>query len=295
MAIIKGIYGFSIEPSQIQRGLAMYHIGNGEPVFLMPYPHASSPTSMAESPLAVILLDLGYSVITFDPPSSFQSSRPATCGMKEMIDCTNETLAFFKIHDSISLVSHSMGGFCAIAFTINYPEKVKSLTVIGSPSGWKAVKKWGVQKSWKWNEKAYWQSRRWGARVILGMDNLKIHKKLDNLITSVSYHQRKYIERTPVLKSDRKKPAPVRAKWLKKVRKYDYFDELEMIIVPTLIIAGKYDRQAPLKMCYELNYGIIGSEMKIFSNSGHFPFIEEQEKFTKIIGQFLQYSSVDKK
>lgn len=50
----------------IHNGLAVYQSGEGTPLLLLPYPHASTLRPMGEDKLAVLLVGLGYRVITDD-------------------------------------------------------------------------------------------------------------------------------------------------------------------------------------------------------------------------------------
>jgi pimeloyl-ACP methyl ester carboxylesterase len=69
----------------MNNGLAIYSIGEGCPVLLMPYPHGFPTSATAESALAQVLLELGYRVVTFDPPGAFRSTRPARIGMSKCL------------------------------------------------------------------------------------------------------------------------------------------------------------------------------------------------------------------
>jgi hypothetical protein len=109
---------FSQDNRVINNGLAMYKIGKGEPVLLMPYPHASAYHSMSESQLVQILNNFGFSVLTFDPPGIYHSTRKADVTLDEMLQCSNELLEYFDIKDSILVIGHSQSGFCAIAYSI---------------------------------------------------------------------------------------------------------------------------------------------------------------------------------
>jgi hypothetical protein len=55
----------AVEPAAILNGLAVYRVGEGDPVFLMPYPHASAEVPMAECELSKIVTSLGRSVLCF--------------------------------------------------------------------------------------------------------------------------------------------------------------------------------------------------------------------------------------
>ena len=71
----------------IRNGLAIYRIGEGEPILLMPGPHRFARPGL---PLTDALIDglvgLDRQVVTFDPPGSGRSTRRARLGMEEMID-----------------------------------------------------------------------------------------------------------------------------------------------------------------------------------------------------------------
>jgi proline iminopeptidase len=230
-------------------------------------------------------------VLTFDPPGNFSSTRHPKVDMQEMFDCTKEVLDHFEIADNIDIVGHSMGSFCALAFAIHYPVQVKKLVLIGSTSGWRAVSKWGIHKNWRWyKDKEFWQCIYWGSRIFLGIDNLKIHKQLDNLVENVSFVDKKHVKLVQINPDDHKKPAPRRSKWMTHLRKnkIDYNERLNEIESPVLICVGKFDPQTPVIMNQEVHDGIKNSRLIIFNNSGHSPFIEEREYFTEQIKQFLE-------
>ncbi len=177
--------------------------------------------------------------------------------------------------------------FRALAYTIENQNRVKRLILIGSTSGWKAIRKWGVHKTWKWwRDKEFWQSRYWGTKIILVFNNLKIQKKLDNIVKQASFVDKKYVHILTIDKDDNQKPLPIRGKWLDNVRKYDYKNRISTIAVPVLICVGKFDPQTPLIMSKALNDGIKNSQLKIFNNSGHSPFIEESKYFIEMLTDF---------
>ncbi|MBE0653862.1 MAG: alpha/beta fold hydrolase, partial [Bacteroidales bacterium] len=153
-----------MDPVKIQNGLAVYSLGEGPAVFLMPYPHASSARSTADGRFAELILHSGFRVITFDPPSFARSTRTSSSDLHEMFACTIECLEYFNIGNPIPFLGHSMGGFCALALSIEHPAIVSGLLLSGSPSGWNDVKKYSIHKKWNWWEKKFWLSRYYGLR-----------------------------------------------------------------------------------------------------------------------------------
>jgi pimeloyl-ACP methyl ester carboxylesterase len=279
-----------VEPNAMIRGLAVYRVGDGEPVLLMPYPHASTAQSMAESDLATALVESGRTVITFDPPGIFRSDRKPRITMDEMHECAVETISYFGIDSPIDIVGHSMGGFCALAFAVEKPEKVKRLAVIGTPSGWPAVTRWGVHQYWKWHECEWWQSRFWGFLVMMGWDNLLVHKKLENIVGYASVFDKSLASPLEIESGDRYRPAPTRSKWMRflQTRKPDYLNALPHMDIPVLVCVGRHDPQTPVIACKELADGISQAEFVVFEQSGHAPFLEEPYVFTETLKSFLK-------
>jgi len=63
---------------------------------------------------------------------------------------------------------------------------------------------------------------------------------------------------------------------------------LHEIAVPTLIIGGREDWiMPPAQGAERLHAALPGSTLAIFEKSGHFPFVEEQEKFNMIVSEWI--------
>jgi proline iminopeptidase len=67
---------------------------------------------------------------------------------------------------------------------------------------------------------------------------------------------------------------------------YDVEDRLGSITAPTLITVGRHDWVTPPGESELLAARIPGSELVIYEHSGHFPFIEEREKFIDDVRAF---------
>jgi proline iminopeptidase len=70
---------------------------------------------------------------------------------------------------------------------------------------------------------------------------------------------------------------------------YNVSARLSEITVPTLILAGREDWITPPAQGAErLHAGIPNSQLVIFEESGHFPFIEEPERFNAVLKEWLR-------
>ena len=69
---------------------------------------------------------------------------------------------------------------------------------------------------------------------------------------------------------------------------FNTIERLGEITVPTLVMAGRDDWITPPREGAErIHTALPNSELVIFEDSGHFPFIEEQEKFLKTVGDWI--------
>ena len=87
---------------------------------------------------------------------------------------------------------------------------------------------------------------------------------------------------------DRSKGIPIRRIWSKNLWKnIDFTEQLDIVRAKTLICAGRHDTQTPIVLNEELLIGIPNSKMVVFEQSGHFPFIEETNRFTSVLEEFF--------
>ncbi|HEY6406840.1 MAG TPA: alpha/beta fold hydrolase [Ktedonobacteraceae bacterium] len=69
---------------------------------------------------------------------------------------------------------------------------------------------------------------------------------------------------------------------------FNVLSRLHEITVPTLVMAGRHDWITPPAQAAErLHAGLPNSQLAIFEQSGHFPFIEEQDLFVKTVRDWI--------
>lgn len=270
-------------------GLAMYRRGTGPEVLVLPYPHASTHRPMAEDRLSDLLVGAGFTVVSFDPPGAYRSSRPMRGDMAEMLGCCGEVLDVAGVRTPALVVGHSMGSLCALGLAIERPSLVARLVLVGSLSGFPAMRRWSVPHNWRpWRDQEWWQCMWLGTRQMLGLGTLATYRRLDNLVERASVVDPALAELFVVEHGDERRPQPARAIWLQTVRKVDYRRRLAEVGVPTLVLVGRHDPQTPMPCAHELVAGIPGSRLAVFQRSGHAPFIEEPEAFTREVPAFLR-------
>jgi proline iminopeptidase len=69
---------------------------------------------------------------------------------------------------------------------------------------------------------------------------------------------------------------------------FNMLDRLGEITTPTLVLGGRYDWITPPAQGSErIHSGIPNSKLVIFENSGHFCYIEEHDKFVKVVSDWI--------
>jgi proline iminopeptidase len=278
-----------VEPVSVVDGLAVYTAGSGEPVLLFPYPHGHTTEPMAQSPIASILTGMGRTVVTFDVPGAYRSTREPVGDMDEMIRSADETLDRLGIQDPVDVVGHSMGGLAALAYAIERPERTRRLMLVTSLSGFPAAARWGFPGSaFRLYEPDYWRLILWGIRLNAGRGGFSLHKRLQNLMERASYYDKAFFTPVETDAGDSEKGVPIRTIWSQNMySRLSYADRLGEVRASTLILAGRHDPEAPLQCSEELLQGIPDANLVVFEQSGHFPFIEEAALFAQTVDAFL--------
>jgi pimeloyl-ACP methyl ester carboxylesterase len=68
---------------------------------------------------------------------------------------------------------------------------------------------------------------------------------------------------------------------------FDRRADLAKIAVPTLLVAGETDRNAPVRTMQKMAEAIPGSQLEIFAGIGHSPHLESPERFNAVLKAFL--------
>lgn len=202
-----------------------------------------------------------YKVILIDLPSFGNS--PSFQNPPSIKDLHNLLDAFIKelnIEKPI-IVGHSYGGRIAIEYA-SKNKNISSLILIDS-----AGIKNNIIKN-KLKVLIYKLKKRYYKLT-------KNYMKYQNLITSSG-------------SSDFKNASLIQKQMLIKAVNYNQKKLLKKIKCPTLIIFGENDLTVPLKDAYIFNKKIKNSGLVIIPNATHFPHIENEYYFKKVINTYLE-------
>ena len=82
---------------------------------------------------------------------------------------------------------------------------------------------------------------------------------------------------------DYKKASPIMKQTMSNIIDIDLRKDIKKLNVKVLLLWGFHDTTTPLADAVYINRHIRDSRLVIFYHSGHFPYLDEPEKFVKVI------------
>jgi pimeloyl-ACP methyl ester carboxylesterase len=228
-------------------------------------------------------------VITFDPPGAFASSRPPRLGLEEMLTCTQEALQVAGVRPPVDVVGHSQATLCQLALALAHPKVVRSLVLVGAVDGGPRTTRRAHGMPWCWpiTDRRLWRFAALAAPLAVGRGNLGRLKRLQQLYLEASFVDHSLVPAIRIQPGDQRRPPPRRARWQASIRHIDLRPHLGEISAPTLICVGRHDPQTPWPDNATIAAALPAGRLEVFERSGHYPFIEEPERFTAVVAAFL--------
>ncbi len=223
-----------------------------------------------------------FQVITFDPRGISQSklNENETVSIKEIADDVCEILDELRINKA-SVLGTSFGGFVAQEFALRYPERLNKLILACTSFG-------GVNHVLPDNFEVIS-----AFSATENLNNLERIRKFMIPAFTKDFAKNNFavIEKTCLLREQNKVPETVYLQQLASATTFDMQAKVSQIIAETLVISGDKDQVVPMQNSINLANMIPKSRLEIIENSGHLFFIEQAEKFNKIVTEFVQSSN----
>ncbi len=184
---------------------------------------------------------------------------------------------------AIALLGSSYGGFLSLTYALAHPGAVSALVLVGTSA------------SHGFREESLKVAEQRATPEMLA----SLHRLWDGSLESDAAFERAWRDILP-LYFHRLSPANVdalarrcsytletRRRILPTLQQYDLRDRLYEIDAPVLVITGRHDWITSVRQAEELVAGLRWGELVIFENSGHYPFIEEQDRFLTVVRDWL--------
>ncbi len=186
--------------------------------------------------------------------------------------------------DKIVLLGHSYGGFLCMEYALRYQEHLAGLIPLcTSPD-------FNHSEVVLANAKARATPEVYEVAVSGLSSSFKTDAEFGQFMGTIMplyFKDAEYVKKMPKSEPYNYSTAAYNYSFAKCLPVYSVVNQLDQIKVPTLVISGVDDWITPAEQGERIHQGIPGSELVIFENSGHMPFIEEQEAFLKLIKEWV--------
>ena len=189
--------------------------------------------------------------------------------------------------DVVTLVGHSLGGGIAMQFCYLFPERVERLVLISSGGLGRSVSPLlrsatlpGAEWVLPLLASTWVRERAEAAGRGLG----KLGWKASSDVTEA------WSGFTSLADADSRRAflATTRAVIDPGGQTITAHDHLPMAVeIPTLIVWGTKDRMIPTWHATTAHNAIAGSRVELFEGAGHFPHLDQPERFAKLLGDFI--------
>lgn len=185
-------------------------------------------------------------------------------------------------HDRIVVFGHSAGGFFALRYALRYPERVAGLILCGTAA---VLNHWDLVHQELDRRDATTFQRRGFSDLPFADDN--------DLATWLAAALPLYFHHPDPSVISRMAASTIVSSAASRrfgecLGDYGVADCLGEITAPALILAGRHDFIMPPRPTAEvLAAGLPQASLIVFEDSGHFPFIEEPERFLATVGDWL--------
>lgn len=241
--------------------------------------------SMAEPDAAFARFAHELPLLVFDARGSGRSDGEPPFSHAQWADDI-EGLRVWSGAEKVVVAGGSYGGFIAMEYAINYPDRVQAL-ILRDTTADNTHMDLALRNAMK------------SSRVTI--DRAKFDRIVSGTVKDDADLADCWREILPLYDHDynpeaieqRAKATPYRYRTHNYAfsvlhKNYDIRDRLPQITCPTLVTVGRHDWITPVECSEAIAELIPNSELVIFENSGHSPQVEEYDRFSSVVHQFLR-------
>lgn len=214
-----------------------------------------------------------FRVLTFDNPGAGRTPPllgPVT--IQEMARCVRRLLDQLGI-EKACVVGRSMGGMIAQELALLAPERITRLVLVSTTARadghlaqifrfWARMAELGVAA-----EVRHQSSLLWCLGSMSLSSNARVQAYLEAKCTADRPHDYALQARA--------------------CARHDALERLPLLRTPTLVVSGTDDRLTPPRHAEELAKAIPGAELAYISGAAHLPYLEQPERFARVVLDYL--------
>lgn len=236
-------------------------------------------------------------IIYYEQRGCGRSDAPASetdYSIEGLVSDLKELCSYLNLQKIIPL-GYSFGGELALEFAIAYPENIDKIITQG-PSMFSDNKRMSnTQVNGFLRVSDRLEKKKINAIVNSKIDIEEQCSRIWAIVSTETvdkllFKNQKFakINRTMWTESGLVNTGHMMKALLKSNRENTLIERLNQIMSPTLIITGRYDYNVGIELNKEMAENIKKSTFVVFENSGHFPDIEESQKYADLIRRFIK-------
>jgi pimeloyl-ACP methyl ester carboxylesterase len=236
--------------------------GSGEPVV---FSHGWLDDLSVWKPQADILAK-DHTVVLYDLRGHGASDKPkGEYSVQTMVNDLDALIKALKL-DRVTLVGFSMGGALSLVYTLQNPEMVSRLVLIGTAA--------------RMPRQAY--------TLLVPMHIFSYQSLIKQYFSKARFYRPSFEMTNAFISSAKRVPKKVAYDSLNElIKHYDVRDRVSGIRVPTLIVQGEKDPGMPKAVLYLHNH-ITGSKLHIVQGAGHEVMVEKPDEVNQILVGFFK-------
>jgi len=252
------------------KGIVHYEtFGRGKPVVLL---HCWLGSWSYWLSTMEFLAKYGYKTYALDFWGFGESAKQGAFSVNEYVEMVSQFMEHMGLRRS-PVMGHSMGGTVSLSLTLNQPERVTKVAVVGSP-----IEGSGLALLLKLS------GRPWFAGLLYTIPGL-LNASIKLLSLTYAKDWRKLWD---MLKEDLSKTTVESfSRSINDLHHTDLSPRLGECQVPAMGIYGRKDNIVDPKQAEVLRRGVDQHVVHYFDGSGHFPMLDETERFHQAILDFL--------
>lgn len=260
-------------------------VGKGEPVVVLSGGPGFSPdylhsmTDGLRDRYAFILLHqrgTGRSVIPV-----YDANALSLDTLVEDVDALRKELK----KETLTIAGHSFGGILSMMYARKYPARVAALALIdsGGPT-LKSVAKFNANLEARFSDEDRAKIREWSDPETMKENRRQAILEITRAKTPAYFAERR--KALPLMDAMDEQSFHDGVFWsvVPQMMSLDLRAGLEKVKAPVLVLHGRHD---PLQSAEEVHETFPGSKLEILEEAGHFPWIEQPERFRAVLGSFL--------
>ena len=221
--------------------------------------------------LQIEALQNEYRMVTCDLRG--HGSSPSPAGWSTVADLAEDVVGLLEQigERSAHIVGLSLGGGVALQMGVDYPQQIKSLTIVNAAATLRVPRNRLPSAFVRMVLLLTGRRRKLGEWVAAGLFPREDQQELREVAAGriADNLSRNYLRA------------------ILAVLRFDLRKQVHQIVAPTLIVAGRLDRTVPLQAKIELAKAIPGVRLEVIENSGHATPLDAADEFNRILLEFL--------